>query len=523
MDVSRYVERLKTDMINIDDKKKLLEEITKQLSPKEMEKKEFGEVFTPLELVEEMLDTLPKEVWTNPSLTFLEPGSGLGNFSICVFYRLMDGLKTAIPDPAKRERHIIENMLYMAELNKANVHICKGIFKAKKNGYKLNLYQGDFLELDTEREWGISEFDVIVGNPPYQDNSGHKGRGHTLWNLFIKDSIKVLVKDGYLLFINPSGWRAPYGTFRDIFDIIINRELIFLSMNDFKKGSSIFNVGTNFDYYLLKNTLSSSNKTKILDIKNNTFTIDLHNLSFIPSGRFDVFNAILANAKEETVDILYSRSEYGTDKKHMSKTKNSEFKYPCVYTITTNNGVKLFYSNKKEGHFGIPKVIWSNGSGTYPVLDETGMYGLTEFSYAIVDTEENLQYIADALNTPEFINLMTYVKFTDHKYNHKVIGLFKKDFYKYFLKSHKSYANAVKAPVKKRLVRVDKLKQTAGHSQSIPIKPQKTDKLNFILQNVYKIDITYSKFKSILVELDVNHDDVSTLWKKYYTQKRIEI
>ena len=518
MEVSRYVENLKTKFVNIDDKKELLKEITKQLTPKTMEKKLLGEVFTPLDLVEKMLDTLnkEKEVWTNPDLKWLEPGSGIGNFSICVFYRLMDGLKTAIPDSAKRERHIIENMLYMAELNPANVHICKSVFKAKKNGYKLNIYEGDFLELDPEKEWGVKQFDVIVGNPPYQKQVGVK-KTQPLWNLFIKDSIKVLVKDGYLLFINPSGWRAPYGTFRDIFDIIINRELIFLSMNDFKKGSSIFNVGTNFDYYLLKNTLSSSNKTKIIDIKNNTFTIDLHNLSFIPSGRFDVFNAIIADDTDEQVNVLYSSSAYEIRKKHMSETKKNDFKYPCVYTITKENGIKLYYSNKKDGHFDIPKVIWSNGSGTYPVLDETGMYGLTQFSYAIVDTEENLQYIADALNTPEFIDLMTYVKFTDNKYNHKVIGLFKKDFYKYFLKSHKSYTNVVKTPAKK-LVRVDKLKQSAGYSQSTSIEPQKTDKLQYILQNVHKIDITYSKFKYVLVKLGVSNKDVSTFWEKYYLQ-----
>jgi hypothetical protein len=529
MEVSRYVEKLKTDMINIDDKKKLLEEITKQLAPKEMEKKEFGEVFTPLHIVEEMLDTLPKEVWTNPILTFLEPGSGLGNFSICVFYRLMDGLKTEIPDSVERERHIIEKMLYMAECNKANVHICKSIFKAKKSGYKINLYQGDFLKLnpseDRKKDEGETwpenwpkQFDIIVGNPPYQDNSGNKGSGHKLWNLFIKKSIKILIQDGYLLFINPSGWREPHGTFRDIFELLTSREIIFLSMNDYKKGSSVFNVGTNFDYYLLKNTLNVSNLTKIVDIKNNEFTFNLHNLSFIPSGKFDIFKDIIANDKEETVNVLYSRSEYGADKKHMSKIKNSEFKYPCVYTITTNNGVKLFYSNKKEGHFGIPKVIWSNGSGTYPVLDETGMYGLTQFSYAIIDKQENLQYIADALNTPEFIDLMTYVKFTDNKYNHKVIGLFKKDFYKYFLKSQ-SYANVVKTPAKK-LVKVGKLKQSAGHSQSTSIKPQKTDKLNFILQNVYKIDINYKMFEKKLIELSVNIDYIPKLWNKYYINKK---
>ena len=42
MEVSRYVENLKTKFVNIDDKKELLKEITKQLTPKTMEKKLLG-------------------------------------------------------------------------------------------------------------------------------------------------------------------------------------------------------------------------------------------------------------------------------------------------------------------------------------------------------------------------------------------------------------------------------------------------------------------------------------------------
>jgi hypothetical protein len=37
--------------------------ISQFLKPNEHQKKKNGEVFTPLELVNEMLDKLPKEVW----------------------------------------------------------------------------------------------------------------------------------------------------------------------------------------------------------------------------------------------------------------------------------------------------------------------------------------------------------------------------------------------------------------------------------------------------------------------------
>ena len=32
------------------------------------------------------------------------------------------------------------------------------------------------------------KFDVIVGNPPYQNGSGNKGSNNTLWDKFVKKS-----------------------------------------------------------------------------------------------------------------------------------------------------------------------------------------------------------------------------------------------------------------------------------------------------------------------------------------------
>ncbi len=52
----------------IDRPKELLELIAECLKPKELEKKEYGEVFTPMKLVSDMLDKLPEHVWKNKNL-----------------------------------------------------------------------------------------------------------------------------------------------------------------------------------------------------------------------------------------------------------------------------------------------------------------------------------------------------------------------------------------------------------------------------------------------------------------------
>ena len=48
--------------------------------------KDLGEVFTPPELVHEMLDRLDPSVW-NPDRTFLDPSCGNGNFLVAVVQR----------------------------------------------------------------------------------------------------------------------------------------------------------------------------------------------------------------------------------------------------------------------------------------------------------------------------------------------------------------------------------------------------------------------------------------------------
>ena len=86
--------------------------------------KETGEVFTPAVLVQDMLNRLPNEAWTDPTKTWLEPSCGDGNFLIAILNRLMESLQSWEPDDEKRHRHIIENMLFGVDLMPDNVEAC---------------------------------------------------------------------------------------------------------------------------------------------------------------------------------------------------------------------------------------------------------------------------------------------------------------------------------------------------------------------------------------------------------------
>ena len=55
--------------------------------------KQTGEIFTPLPLVDEILDKLPPELFKDPTKTFIDPACGDGNFLVrVVAYKIANGL-----------------------------------------------------------------------------------------------------------------------------------------------------------------------------------------------------------------------------------------------------------------------------------------------------------------------------------------------------------------------------------------------------------------------------------------------
>ena len=432
--INKIIQMKKEKIYNIKNPDELLVFINENLAPKKIETKTRGEVFTPMGLVNEMLDKLPKDVWENKDLKWLDPAAGMGNFPVAVYMRLMDGLKGVIDSDESRRKHILEKMLYMVEIDKANVFMINKIFCG--GTYKLNIFEGSFINYQAKYKEVVinNKYDIILGNPPFQYKED-KLQAQSIWRFFVERSYRLLEKNGYILMIHPSGWRDIGGRERDIFDFMKAHNLIYLNMKDFKTGKKIFDVGTNFDYYLVQNTLMNSNKTTINDYdntkgKDEEYEIDLNRWEFIPSGKFKDFRQIIAKKNEEKANVFRS-TLYHTQGEEMSKTKTD---FPCCYSITIKDGMKYRYSNIDKGHFGIPKVIWSNGSGTYPIVDKIGEYGLTEYCYGIIDKKDKLNDIKDAMEKPLFLELMKYLVFKeDHKYNYKIISLFKKDFYKYFL------------------------------------------------------------------------------------------
>ena len=74
--------------------------------------KQTGEVFTPPELVEKLLNQIPEEKFQNADSKFLDNAAGDGNFLVC--------LKDKLLTYGHSEEHILDNMMYAVELMEDN-------------------------------------------------------------------------------------------------------------------------------------------------------------------------------------------------------------------------------------------------------------------------------------------------------------------------------------------------------------------------------------------------------------------
>ena len=375
-----------------------------------------GEVFTPIELVCEMLDEIPDKVWKNPNSTFLDPCMGKGTFLLEIVRRLVY-IYGYTEDDAKSRVHGYDIRV-------------KYINHLTRRGLK-NVRHKDFLN-----EVINMEFDVVLGNPPYQLKVG-PNKTESLWNKFVKKSFEICRDGGYVSLIHPNGWRNIDGKYKDIQQLLKSKNITYLSLNGVEEGQKIFNATTPFDWYVVKN-IENSQETLIKFQDNTTKLVDLRNIQILPNGMFEEIMSLVANENEDKVNMIHSYSAYETRQNFMSKTSSEEYPYPCVYSVLTNGNVNFMYSsNNQRGHFGVPKLIFGNGTNPTSIIDSEGQYGLTQFAFGIVDSPENLPLIERAIKSEKFQKINKNTKYVATAGNPlvypKIVELFRKDFWREFI------------------------------------------------------------------------------------------
>lgn len=361
--------------------------INSHLNIKQNKKVESGEVFTPFYLIIEMLEKLPNKIWQDPKLKWLDPGSGIGNFSMLVFYYLDNGLKKWEKNVNKRRKHIIENMIYMIELSEDNVKISRNIF-----GNNANICNCDYL-LEKEKwnkKFNIDKFDIILGNPPYNKN-GMRGKGRSnpgltvIWNKFVENSLDYINPKGYCLFFTPNSWMELKS---DLSDKILKNQIVLIKNFDVVNAYKLFDKKAGslpLCYYLIQNKEPTEN-TLIHDSLTDEFVeFNINKFLFIPNKNIYLMTKIL-NKSNDTLEDYYhfTPPKVKKDKNTFFDSYSKTHPYPLINYV--HKKIYITYSkNYSRLQNGRPKLIFPNYSMGYPILDTDGILDVGgRSSYAIL-------------------------------------------------------------------------------------------------------------------------------------------
>lgn len=204
--VSVFLEQAKDDIEKIqvtNDDSNLVEDLQDGLS-------RIPEYITPVKVINQMLDMLPAEVW-NPSTTFLDPACKGGEFLKAIYERLMktESLIALYPNEMARTGHILNNQIFGIALSEQSLSRANNtLFNLSHNIVRINGYM-DILKGKTglnvydsiakEFNRNKMKFDVVVGNPPYQEST------RSIYQLFLELGMSLANR---VIMITKNNWMS---------------------------------------------------------------------------------------------------------------------------------------------------------------------------------------------------------------------------------------------------------------------------------------------------------------------------
>ncbi len=330
------------------------------------------EVFTPPEMVNQMLDMLPQELFRNPDTTFLDPACKTGVFLREIAKRLIVGLEPQFPDLQERLDHIFHKQLYgiaitelTSLLSRRGLYCSKypnsefsvsyfdekhqdGNIRFKKirhtwepeklmrdlNGRKigkciwcgasrdeydrskeLETHAYEWIHANQPEEIFGMKFDVIIGNPPYQLSDGGNGASaKPIYNLFVEQAKKLNPR--FLIMIIPSRWFAGGKGLDDFREAMLTDRRV-VRIVDYVNAKDCFagiSLGGGVCYFLWDR--DNPRKCEFTNIHDGKESTDLRDLSEFPvfvryNEAISVIRKVLDKNEQKVSEVVGSRNPFG--------------------------------------------------------------------------------------------------------------------------------------------------------------------------------------------------------------------
>lgn len=347
------------------------------------------EVFTPPEIVNQMLDALPQELFRNPDTKFLDPACKTGVFLREIAKRLIVGLEPQFPDLQERLDHIFHNQLYGIAITELTSLLSRrGVYCSKypNSEFSVTLFddaQGNVRFKKLKHTWSNGncvfcganqkeydraddleshayelihmakpeeifkmKFDVIISNPPYQlSDGGHGASAMPIYQKFIRQAKKLSPR--FLTMIVPSRWFTGGRGLDDFRDEMLHDRRIRV-IHDYPDASMCFpgvEIKGGVSYFLWDRDNEGSCKVSthypdnsVLESERELLEKDM-NIFIRDSRQIEILHKVQAKDEKLFGRIMSANDPFGYD----VRVENSYVRVRPTYSLEPFEGSCEFY------------------------------------------------------------------------------------------------------------------------------------------------------------------------------------
>ena len=324
-------------------------------------------------LVCQILDQIPEEVIVNG--TILDPAIGGGQFVLEVERRKRAAGKT--------DDEIFKTVVGIEQ------NVLRKNYAVNKHKLVGNYEVCNFLDKDFKN----MKFDIILGNPPYQDPNNDK---RMLWNQIVDKAVEVSADGGYIAMVTPTTWLTAKTNIHNSYKMFEQKQVEKAVI--FDKDDKPFDEGTSVSYTITKNTKRTSDTPLFYAqystgkedfVANINIAKDKHWPGSLTPINLAIHNKLQTHKKIKFLKTCEFHNQKLKKKQLVSDVKSKDFPYTHHVSAAITRYTSIKFSNHATWKVMVPVTSTIDKA----VIDNNCGHGEDMFSLYVQDqnTAENIK------------------------------------------------------------------------------------------------------------------------------------